>query len=92
MIKSLTDGISTWIVRCGCRLLDVIHGVQLGDYSIFKTFNLIIMNGSKDPIDVEPLVDYDLGDGKCILVVHNEGLIELGKGISQYEDVLFTIS
>ena len=24
------------IVWCGCRLLDVIHGVQLGYYGIFK--------------------------------------------------------
>ena len=57
MIKSLTDGISTWIVRHGHRLLDVIHGVQLGDYGVFKTLALIAMNAGWDPIDVEPFAD-----------------------------------
>ena len=37
-IKSFTDGISTQIVRHGHGLLDVIHGVQLSNYGIFKNF------------------------------------------------------
>ena len=38
MIESFADGISTWVVWHGCRLLDVIHGVQLGYYGIFQSF------------------------------------------------------
>ena len=52
----------------------------------------INMNVGQDPIDVEPLVQLrSWCNGKCLLVVHNEGLTELGEGISQYQDVPFTI-
>ena len=57
MIKSLTDGISTWIVMCGHRLLEVMHGVQLRDYGIFKTSALTTVNAGWDPIDIEPFVN-----------------------------------
>ena len=80
-----------WIVWCGCRLLDVIHGVQLGNYGIFKTLALITVNVGQDAIHIEPFFYYDLGDGKCLLVVCKEGLTELGEDISQYQDVFFTV-
>ena len=54
MIKSFADGISVWIVWCGHRLLDVIHGVQLGNYGIFKTLALIAVNVGWDAIQIEP--------------------------------------
>ena len=44
MIKLLTDGISMQIVGCGHRLLDVRHGVQLGNYGILKTLDLVTVN------------------------------------------------
>ena len=62
-------------------------GVQFRDYGIFKTLVLITVHVGQNPIDIEPF-----GDGKCLLIVGNEGLIELGEGISQYQDILFTIS
>ena len=81
--ESFTDGISTQIVWHGHRLLDVIHGVQLRNYGIFKNFG---------PCHCEYGLGYQyLGNGKCLLVVCNEGLTELGKCISQYQDVLLTI-
>ena len=57
MIKSLTDGISMWIVRCGHRLLDVIHEVQSRYNRIFKTSALIAVNVGQNTIDVEPFVN-----------------------------------
>ena len=57
MIKSLTDGISMWIVRCGHRVLDVIHGVQFGYNCIFLTLALIAVNEGWYPIDIKPFVD-----------------------------------
>ena len=54
-IESFTDGISTWIVRHGHRLLDVIHQVQFRDYSIFKTSALITVNAGQNPIDSRPI-------------------------------------
>ena len=56
-IESLTDGISTWIVRHGHRLLDVIHGVQFGNNCIFKTSALITVNVGWNPIDIKPFVN-----------------------------------
>ena len=91
MIKSLTDGISTQIVRRGHRLLNVIHGVQLRNYGIFKTSALVTVNKGRDAIYIEPFLYQYLGNGKCLLVVSNEGLTELGEGISQYQDVLLTV-
>ena len=32
------------IARCGHRLLDVMHGVQMGDYIIFTTLAFIMVN------------------------------------------------
>ena len=55
MIKSFTDGISMWIVWHGHRLLDVIHGVQLGYYGIFKTLALITVNSGQDAVQIEAL-------------------------------------
>ena len=91
MIESLTDWISMWIVRHGCRLLDVIHGVKFRDYCIFKTSALIAGDACQNPIDIEQFVNLDLGDSKCLLVVSNEGLTELVEGTSQYQVVLFTV-
>ena len=54
MIKPFTDGISMWIVRCGHRLLDVIHGVQLGNYGILKTSALVTVNMGQDAMHIEP--------------------------------------
>ena len=45
------------IVRCGYRLLDVIHGVEFGYYDIFKTSALTTVNAGLNPIDIKPLVD-----------------------------------
>ena len=42
------------IVWSGHRLLDVIHGVQLGYYGIFKTSALITVNPGQDVIYIEP--------------------------------------
>ena len=91
MIKLFTDGISMQIVWCGHRLLDVIYGVQLGNYGILKTLALVTVNMGRDAKHIEPFFHQYLGDGKCLLVVSNEGLTELGEGISQYQDVFFTI-
>ena len=57
MIEPFTDGISMWIVRHGPRLLDFIHGVQLENYSIFRTLALITVNMGQNLIDIEPLVN-----------------------------------
>ena len=81
-----------WIVRHGHRLLDVIHGVQFIYNGIFKTSALITVNVGQNTIDIEAPVNENLGNGKCLLVVSDEGLTELGEGISQYQDVLFTVS
>ena len=45
------------IVWCGCRLIDVIHGVQLGYYGIFKTLALITVNVGCDAIYIEPFLN-----------------------------------
>ena len=90
-IKSFADGISMRIVWCGHRLLDVIHGVQLRNYGIFKTSALVAVNTGRDAIHIKPFLYQYLGNSKCLLVVSNEGLTELGEGISQYQDVLLTI-
>ena len=87
MIESFTDGISMQIVWCGHRLLDVMHGVQLGYYGIFKTLALITVNVGQDTIYIEPFLHYNLDNSRCLLVVGDEGLPELGEGISQYQDV-----
>ena len=42
------------IVWHGHRLLDVIHGVQLGFYGIFKTSAIITVNMGQDAIHIEP--------------------------------------
>ena len=91
MIKCFADGISMQIVWCGHRLLYVIHGVQLRNYVIFKTSALVAVNTGRDVIHIEPFLYQYLGNGKCLLVVSNEGLTELGEGISQYQDVLLTV-
>ena len=41
------------IVRHYHRMLDVIYGVQMGHYIIFKTSTLITSNAGWNPIDVE---------------------------------------
>ena len=41
------------IVWHGHRLLDVIHGAQLGYYGIFKTLGLITVNAGWDTIYIE---------------------------------------
>ena len=38
----------------GHRLLDVIHGVQLGNYGILKTLALVAVNMGWDVIHIEP--------------------------------------
>ena len=83
--------ISMYILWCGHRLLDVIHGVQLGYYGIFKASALITMNAGHDTIYIEPFLNLNLGNGKCLLVAGDEGLTELSEDISQYQDVFFTI-
>ena len=80
-----------WIVWRGHRLLDVMHGVQLRNYGIFKTSALVTVNMGPDAIHIEPFFYQYLGNGKCLLVVSDEGLTELGEGISQYQDILLTI-
>ena len=84
MIEPFKNRIPTKIVRCGCGLLDVTHGVQNGDDVIFKTLALITMNMGQYPIDIKPFVDQDLSESKCLLVVGNKGLTEFGESISQY--------
>ena len=84
MIKPFMYTIPTRIVRCGCRLLDFIHGVQMEEDVILETLALITMNVGQNPIDVKPLVNYDLRDGKCLLVGGNKGLTEFGESVSQY--------
>ena len=42
------------IVGHGHGLFDVIHGVQLGNYGIFKTSALIAVNTGQDAIYIEP--------------------------------------
>ena len=44
-----------WAVRCGHRLLDVIHGAQFRFNGIFKTLALITVNGGQDAIHIEQL-------------------------------------
>ena len=53
-IISFTDGISMRIVRHGHGLLDVIHGVQLSNYGIFKTSALVTVNTGRDAIHIKP--------------------------------------
>ena len=72
MIKSFADGISMWIVWHGHRLLDVIHGVQLRKYGIFKTSALVTVNTGQDAIHTEPFFYQYLGNGKHLLVVNDE--------------------
>ena len=57
MIEPPTDGIPMQIVRHSHKLLDFIHGVQMGNYSIFKTLTLITVNVGQDSIDIEAFVD-----------------------------------
>ena len=45
------------IVWHGHRLLDVIHGVQLGYYDIFKTSALITVHAGQDAIYIEPFLN-----------------------------------
>ena len=49
-------GSSMQIVWCGHRLLDFIHGVQLGNYGIFKTSALVTVNMGKNAIHIEPFL------------------------------------
>ena len=56
----------------------------MGDDVIFKTSALVTVNMGWNPIDAKPFVDWDLSDGKCLLVVGNKGLTEFGENISQY--------
>ena len=42
------------IVGCGHRLLDAIHGLQLGNYGIFKTSTLVTVNMGRHAIHIEP--------------------------------------
>ena len=56
-MKSFADGIPMWIVWCGHRLLDVIHGVQVGYYGIFKTSALITVNAGWDAIHIKPFLN-----------------------------------
>ena len=44
------------IIWHGHRLLDVIHGVQLGNDGIFKTLALIAVNVGWDAIHIEPFL------------------------------------
>ena len=57
LIEPFTNQIPTQIVRCGHRLIDVIHGVQMGDYIIFKTSALVTVNTGQNPIHIEPFID-----------------------------------
>ena len=57
MIESFTDGISMQIVWHGHRLFDVLHGVQLGYYGIFKTSALTTVNAGWDTIYIEPFLN-----------------------------------
>ena len=57
MIKSFTYRIPMWVVRCGHSLLDLIHGVQVGDNVIPKTLALITVNVGWNPIDEKPFVN-----------------------------------
>ena len=84
MIEPFTNRIPMWIVRHGHRLLDVIHGVQMGDDIIFKASALVTVIADWNPIDTKQFADYDLSDGKCLLVVGNKDLTEFSKGISWY--------
>ena len=52
-----TDGTSMQIIRCSHRLLDVIHEVQMGNYTVFKTSALITVDAGQNPIYVEPFID-----------------------------------
>ena len=52
--ESFSDGISMQIIGCGHRLLDVIHGVQLRYYGIFKTSALFTVNVGWIAIHIEP--------------------------------------
>ena len=45
----------SWIVWHGHRLLDVINGVQLGNYGILKPSALVTVNTGQDGIHIEPL-------------------------------------
>ena len=49
---------------------------------IFKTFTLVTMNEVQYPTYVEPFVDEDPGDGKCLLIAANKDLTKFGEGIS----------
>ena len=79
------------IVSCGCRLFDIVQGVQMGMYVILKTAVFVTMNSSWNAIDIEPFVNQDLSDSKCLLVVSHESLTKCGKSISQHLYILFTI-
>ena len=57
MIEPFTNRISTQILRCGHRLLDIIHGVQMGDDVILKTSALVTVNVGQNSRDVKPFVD-----------------------------------
>ena len=39
---------------------------------------------SQNSIDMEPFVNQDLSDGKCLLIVGGKGLTEFGECISKY--------
>ena len=56
MIKPFINKIPTWIVRCGHRLLDVMHGVQIGDDVIFQALALVTVNVGQNPTDVNHLL------------------------------------
>ena len=56
MVKPFAYKIPTLVVRHGHRLLDVIHGVQMGDV-ILKTLAFITLNVGQNPIDLKLFVE-----------------------------------
>ena len=81
-----------WIVQHGHRLLDVIHGVQLGNYGIFKTLAPCHCEyGPGCHTHRTIFLTNILVMVSAFWLFSDKGLTELGEGISQYQDVLFTI-
>ena len=58
MVKPLAVGISMWVVWCGHRLFNPIHGVQMLQNSILKRLAFVTMYLSWNFLDVEPHVHY----------------------------------
>ena len=54
-VKALTGGIPTWVVRCGCGLLNSVVGIQMLQDRILKRLAFVTMYSGRYSVDIEPL-------------------------------------